>query len=1604
MHTRPKVMVWGAAAAALWAAGAQIGCGPLAGDNKQTQDAARALGTAGPPFVSATQLGFSANAPHSFVIDAPPPSETDVEIGFVVSADLGESNEYFNVLLNGHDLGQLLVNDGANCRTPAQEVVVRVPAEMFNEAIANDGFIEVQAVPSAAVSSAECASSSIRTIVDYCGSGTCPRANIVDGPPRIVAAVSTGNTSVRVVFNEPVYEGATDIYNFSILQSDTNIESASLRVISATLNRDMTTVTLETASQSQITYVLIVTGIQDLAGNVLSPPSLLVDPTRTEFAGTPAINNGFDTDGDGLSDAVELRGWSVNITRTGGDVETRQVTSDPLIADTDGDGLGDLTEYQNRSDPRRGDTDGDTLSDYDEYNVYYSSMTNQDSDGDTIDDALEVTFFKTSPILADTDGDNLNDDRELFELFRDPRVADLPRPRITVSNVRLRLDERYTYVNETGESVSVESSSSSSLASSASTTFGRSDTHDWGTSGEGFIKAGGKVGYDKGFTAEASVEGGYTWASHDDSTIQVTNESARETQQAFEQSLSRGRELSQTSTVTREVLGARIDADVTIESAGDIAFTISNLEISVLEPNPLILGNVQPVATLLAASELTTGNAAEFNLGPLVPEHGPIIFSNAEVFPSLVEELMRSPRGLLFQVANFDLTDELGRNFAFASQEARDRCAGIVINRGDDVAERVLIALNGQLDSNSFVGGGQVGGFDGSGRPVGVPMDYVLQDILRLKKNQRDPDGIVAGPDFRADTVAAGDDVQFVPRGTTGLMPHTIIIGAGQNGVLESSPAGDDRPDVVSGYETSPTCGASTADRIVEPPTGGNGRADSVAVDDDVQLVAFGAAVSPGQAIIGPGPDGVVDTLPGGDDHAQFPGQIAKPAFIAENAGGNGVADTTAQGDDVQLIAVGQSVFTPFTHIVGPGPNGIIDTQPEGDDVFVSPDCGNVAAADGPEVLVRFENRRSGDFQRTWAVRLNRNVSGGDFGKILLYPGDNVGISFVQDLDHDGILAQAEFVYGSSDTMRDTDGDGIDDYAEVAVGWTVGVRGKPLLQVYPNPAVADSDGDGLTDWQEQDLSRYITNPAVFAQIFGAPPDPAHPMASNPRLKDTDGDGVDDKVELDGYLIGHAIRAGADDRAQSEALGDDVQKVFVGSLVFDPGSANGGVVILPGPNRVIDSRALGDDVVDPGHSVRTSPLNPDNDGDTRLDGQERDLGGDPTNVNDSDDFRDSDHDGLSDAEEAILGWDVTVRNAAGVPSTRHVTSNKYVADTDLDGLPDLLERLIGSDPTRADTDGDGLSDYDEFGQFENYINLGLQFPGFVLDGRNSAQYGTSLNRVDTDGDTLTDQFEVAVGWRVFAYGDVAPRDVRSSPLFPDSDLDGLRDDDEFRLKTDPHDADTDNDARLDGVDIAHCSSTGALCLPVPGSCADCEGSNPLRPDIAVTITYLSARVSNRTGNHPAGDPDTTHWDWRFDYGFLLPGSVTYDDYTSLFSIRDIPVGGTACTARSFCDACRMADNLVPQYVQSPTVSRTISMVPGDLLVLAGELGEVVNCDPNDPGPFDDELGWSGVASFLQTYNFAELSSQSSFLREFATTTTQGSALQFTVTVRVLIEVR
>ena len=61
---------------------------------------------------------------------------------------------------------------------------------------------------------------------------------------------------------------------------------------------------------------------------------------------------------------------------------------------------------------------------------------------------------------------------------------------------------------------------------------------------------------------------------------------------------------------------------------------------------------------------------------------------------------------------------------------------------------------------------------------------------------------------------------------------------------------------------------------------------------------------------------------------------------------------------------------------------------------------------------------------------------------------------------------------------------------------------------------------------------------------------------------------------------------------------------------------------------------------------------------------------------------------------MSGWQITVNYSTG-QETFTVTSSHLMNDTDQDGLSDLTEYDLGSNPREVDTDLDGLSDHYEW---------------------------------------------------------------------------------------------------------------------------------------------------------------------------------------------------------------------------------------------------------------------------------------------------------------------
>lgn len=144
---------------------------------------------------------------------------------------------------------------------------------------------------------------------------------------------------------------------------------------------------------------------------------------------------------------------------------------------------------------------------------------------------------------------------------------------------------------------------------------------------------------------------------------------------------------------------------------------------------------------------------------------------------------------------------------------------------------------------------------------------------------------------------------------------------------------------------------------------------------------------------------------------------------------------------------------------------------------------------------------------------------------------------------------------------------------------------------------------------------------------------------------------------------------------------------------------------------------------------------------------------------------------------IIGWS----------ETGEVYQSDYWIDADKDDVDDELELLFGTDTSKSDTDGDGLSDYIEIYKSdtdplskdsdENGIEDGEEdFDNDTLSNIQEIKIGTDLNQNDTDSDGLKDGDEIHL--------------YKTSPVNYDTDGDGISDGNEILLGLDPLKASTD----------------------------------------------------------------------------------------------------------------------------------------------------------------------------------------------------------------------
>jgi outer membrane protein OmpA-like peptidoglycan-associated protein len=195
------------------------------------------------------------------------------------------------------------------------------------------------------------------------------------------------------------------------------------------------------------------------------------------------------------------------------------------------------------------------------------------------------------------------------------------------------------------------------------------------------------------------------------------------------------------------------------------------------------------------------------------------------------------------------------------------------------------------------------------------------------------------------------------------------------------------------------------------------------------------------------------------------------------------------------------------------------------------------------------------------------------------------------------------------------------------------------------------------------------------------------------------------------------------------------------------------------------------------------------------------------------------------------------------------------DWDKDGLSNDYERTIGTDPHKADTDGDGLTDGDEVLKYHtNPLKKDTDADG-LTDYEEIMTYHTDPNNPDSDGDGLSDGDEILKyhtdplvkdtdgdglndGEEVLKY--------HTDPLVKDTDGDGLNDGDEVtRYKTDPLRKDTDNDGLTDGDEVLKYKTNPLKQDTDGGGMPDGKeiqlGLNPLDPSDDVPIISVGERI-------------------------------------------------------------------------------------------------------------------------------------------------------------------
>jgi hypothetical protein len=340
------------------------------------------------------------------------------------------------------------------------------------------------------------------------------------------------------------------------------------------------------------------------------------------------------------------------------------------------------------------------------------------------------------------------------------------------------------------------------------------------------------------------------------------------------------------------------------------------------------------------------------------------------------------------------------------------------------------------------------------------------------------------------------------------------------------------------------------------------------------------------------------------------------------------------------------------------------------------------------------------------------------------------------DDDGDGLSNTQEGVLGTNPRSADTDGDGVNDRVEVGnVSQPNDTDGDRLIDAVESSR-QDIDGDGVNNQSDPANNDPCTPNANNAACGAFDSDgdgltnaQEGTLGTDPRNPDTDGDGVNDRVEVgnvnqptdtDGDRLIDAVES-----SRQDTDGDGVNNQS-DPANNDPCTPNANSAACDALDSDADGLTNAQE-----RTLGTNPRNADSDGDGTPDGTE--VGGDVTRP------RDTDRDGRIDALESSRAD----ADGDGVPDQTDPADNDgcnpnpnsptcETRDTDGDGLTDAQERRLGTDPQDSDTDGDGANDGTEVGDVNRPTDT----------DRDNRIDALESSKRDSDEDGVPDQIDPA----------------------------------------------------------------------------------------------------------------------------------------------------------------------------------------------------------------------------------------------------------------------